>query len=256
MAKIIHYLWQFAAVAFVAIVLVSLLILMAISASLIRNAVGAPITLPEYFGMLWRFASLGPIGPAELDAAVNVSQPLLIAIGTVAVIYPTVAMVWNAVTSLRRVIYCKTRSRKKNRLKLAEELATEISEADEICIISGDFSWFKQDGVHGLKALTAIVDHSRREVGKANIITFKSREAVHLALSGIDSDLRDAFIELVQERPHLSGLKLTIVKRNPFRKLYMISSTDDGEEQTVIINDRQYGRRLIDNFQQIACHAA
>lgn len=72
----------------------------------------------------------------------------------------------------------------------------------------------------------------------------------------IADEKRRQFIDLVAFRPHMLGVKLTIITQQDYRQMYMIAGREDGAEQTVIIRDRDYGRKLINTFQRLACEAA
>jgi len=245
--------WNVIGVALLLFVAAASLLLVALTATLVRDASGQPVSFAAYLGLLLRYLSSHPLTPAERETVVAISQPLMLALSVIALLLPVVLLLKQKIDSHRAVVCCFTRSRTKNRRKTARELAKRFAAADDICIVSGDFSWFTDDGDAGLEALKAIVSRSDKGDHHLNIVSYKSIVEIERALSSIDAALRAKFLSLVRTAPHLKGMKVTIINCQDYRKLYMISGALDGEsEQLVVVNDRDYGRKLINTFQGLA----
>jgi hypothetical protein len=242
--------WNLLGITLLLFVAATFLLLVALTATLVRDAAGEAVSFHVYLTLFAKYLTSPSLGPDEREVVVGIAQPLVLALSVIALLLPVVLLLKQKIDSHRAVICCFTRSREKNRRKTARELAKRFATADDICIVSGDFSWFIEDGGAGLEALNAIVSKAGKGNHHLNIISYKSIEDVEKALDALDPALRAKFIGLVRTAPYLQGMKMTIINCQDYRKLYMISGAMDGEaEQMVVVNDRDYGRKLINTFQ-------
>lgn len=223
-----------------------------------RYLAGQPMSFSAYVADLWNVFQTKRLAEGDAELLIAMSQSFVLLASVLVLFYPIYDALNNRLQNPYKVVETHTNQRHKNRHQTARTLAREFREADHVCIISGNYSWFKEDGDAGHAALRALMDHASRGEDHLTLLTYKTREDVQKSLDGFDATLRDQFLSLLRVAPHMRGVKVTIVRHSDYRKLFMIAGTQDGEsEQLVTIKDKEYGRRLINTFEDIVgCAAA
>lgn len=215
------------------------------------NAVIRRTSLSVYWDIGHRVISGTALKSSDVDLLVSVTQPLLMWIIIFTLIYPfylTLRVISDRSGTVATIKSAKSRNRSRN----ARELARQFNAADDIWMISGDYSWFCEDGVEGAKALSALALRATSRASHTWLITYKSREEVCTALKDVDEGVRSSIMSRLSSNPSLRGVKLTISATLGQRRLFMISPDDNGDrEQVVIIRDRGFGSRIISTFQNL-----
>ncbi|WP_157081267.1 hypothetical protein [Novosphingobium naphthalenivorans] len=212
----------------------------------------SPTPLAGYISTLFRFC-FHQVPSSQFLAAASVAQPLLLACSLLILVHPAIKMGLEAVSRHDEpIVVNRSSSKQRNRRINATELTKQFQHADDICMISGDYSWFKGDGEEGQAALQALVDKMSSDSAHVSVITYKNRNSVALQLSNFEEKIVNVFLKNLKEMPHLNGLKMTIISNQSFKTLHMICPTSDGRsEQRITIKSLDYGRKIIDSFHQL-----
>jgi len=253
MERATRLLWATSSVIFVGIVVAFSLILLVLTIHSLGDLRDQPVEIAAFGSALWRYSTSQPLTEGDHTLIAVLSQPVILVVSVIVLFYPVFALVWGEVRKRTLVVETLVAKRRKNRLRTAERLSRDIKDASRVCIVSGNFSWFCENEA-GLAAMKALVEHADH----VTAISYKSIDEIRRGLQHVqDQSLVDQFAKMICCDARLRGVKLTIVERLGQRKLYMVSGTsDDSAEQLVIVKDVEYGRRLIDTFDELLKAAA